>query len=462
MRVDRQLVVRVFVCIAIMVSLLLAQAEVFVDFGMTPTTHIGVAILVIAATLWVTEAVPLFLTGFVILALSTTWLLPELQAAGGSQTTAVFLSPFFSDIILLFLGGFVLSAALHSHRLDERLAKAVLRLAGDSLTKLLLAIMLVTAFLSMWLSNTATTAMVLSLVMPIVHSLPSGDRRRKAIVLAVPFAANIGGIGTPIGTPPNAIALTYLARIGEAPTFGGWMLLAIPVVVVLLALAFFVLWLVYVRRQQSEFAIDLASEPSPMTWRAWLAVATAFVTALGWLTGAVHGLSSGTIALIPVLVLFTTGVLRTPDFRGLPWDVLFVMGGGLCLGRVIETSGTADWLVAGLPTEQLGIIGLAVAVGVLGCAMSSVMSNTATANLLLPVIAGLGLAYGDAKLVMVGVAVSCSVAMVLPISTPPNAIAFSSSEIKSVDLMKPGLLVTVSGVIVTYTLGLWWWSTLAA
>ncbi|MEL7473820.1 MAG: SLC13 family permease [Planctomycetota bacterium] len=435
------------------VSLVLSGVLDAVD--MSDAAQVGLAIMVIAGVLWMTEAVPLFLTAFVVLGLALTWLMGALP--DGSVAGATFTSPFFSNIILLFLGGFTLSAALHKQRLDERLARWVIQRAGGSMARLMLGVMVTTAFLSMWLSNTATAAMVLSIVLPITNSLPAGDRARTSLLLAVPFAANIGGVGTPIGSPPNAIALQYLAELDAVPGFAMWMAMAAPVLVVMLLAAWGLLLLLNGRRGE-PLVINVPPVESKMSGRAWLTLLVTLLTMLGWLASGLHGLASGTVALLPVLAFFGLRVLDSKDFRGLSWDVLFMMGGGLCLGVVVMQSGLADWLVERLPTDSVGPIALAVIVGVLACGMSLMMSNTATANLILPIVIGLGLASPSP--VLIGVAFSCSMAMALPISTPPNAIVFSSGQLSSRDLLLPGILLTGGGLAMTYTIGLLWWGVL--
>ena len=438
----------------------LAVAALGVEMGWVDASvasrpeQIAAVILIFAATLWITELVPLFVTSLAILASTQVWLLPALDGAGIEATRGDFTGPFFSDVILLFLGGFTLAAAMGKERLDERLAQAVIERTGGSLPRLLLGLMAVTAFLSMWLSNTATTAMVLSLSLPIARSLPPGDLGRKSLVLAIPFAANIGGLGTPIGSPPNAIAVQYVRDAGFGVGFGTWMLVAIPIVLLLLAIA----WAILVFRFPSAMGRvppgpDIELDPDRAGRRAVVLVVT-LVTVAGWLTGGLHGLSPGTVALLPVLVLFGGRLLDTRDLRSLSWDVLLLMGGGLCLGRVIETSGLAALLVANLPIDGASPLVIGAAFGCLACAMSLVMSNTAAANLLMPIALGIGLA--DPTPLAIGIAFSCSVAMALPISTPPNAIAFSSGQIAVKDLIRPGAALTVVGVIATFTLGAWW------
>jgi len=427
--------------------------------GIPQGADVALVILVIAALFWITELIPLYVTSFIVLGLCLVWLLPALESVTDEVSKVTFMSPFFSDIILLFLGGFTFSAALHKYHLDERLARWMLGKTGDSIRRLLAGIMLVTAVLSMWLSNTATAAMMLALVLPIAQQIP-GNRRsvRQAVILAIPIAANIGGIATPIGTPPNAIALQYLNRLGTAPSFTGWMVIGVPMMILMLAFAWALLIFLFKARGKLE-----STEETPaalprlkLRSRATVVIAVAVVTVAGWVTGQWHGYSSGTVALIPVISYFALGILDTRDLKSLSWDVLFLMGGGLCLGAAISVSGLAAWVVAQLPVDGVSIYGLMVLFGLMSCGMSSVMSHTATSNLMMPIVLGLSMNQPITP-ILLAVAFSCSVAMPLPISTPPNAMAFSSGELSVKDMARPGIILTLTGLLVTFTLGYLWW-----
>lgn len=422
--------------------------------GLDSPGYLALGILLIAAILWVTEAVPLFVTSLFVLFLSLVWLLPCMKSVGMDTEREMFLAPFFSDVIVLFLGGFALSSALHKHQLDEFLASRIIARTGSSLPKLLIGIMAVTAFLSMWLSNTATAAMMLAMVLPIASRLGDNDQRGKAILLSVPFAANVGGLGTPIGSPPNAIAMQYMTNEGVAPSFAKWMIIGVPGVLVMLFLAWGTLLLLFGGRgeplPQLEHRVSIKFNGTILG-----IVGVVVATAIGWMTTAMHGFSSGTVALVPILAFFAFGVLDVKDLRKMSWEVLLMMGGGLCLGTIIAESGLADWLVHQLPVSGYGVFWLTVVFGVVACTMSSVMSNTATANLLFPIIVGLSI--DPVSPMMIGTAFGCSLAMPLPVSTPPNAMAFSSGQINVMDMAKPGLLLTVIGVTLALTTGYWWW-----
>lgn len=421
--------------------------------GMPLTAQIAFTILLVAALLWITEAVPLFVTSLIVLWLALIWLLPALPKEIRDDT--LFLAPFFDDVILLFLGGFVLSAGLNRYGLDEQLARRILQRAGGSVSTLILSVMAVTAFLSMWLSNTASAAMMLTLVYPISNRLPTGDPGRKALLLSIPFSANLGGMGTPIGTPPIAIAVTYLEKIGKQPTFLEWMLIGVPSVILFTLLAWGLLLWFYPPKSQAVPPLETTDEPMTWNFQIYALLTVAGITVFGWMTSSVHGLSSGQVALIPVLAYFGMGLLKVHDLRSLAWDVLLLMGGGLCLGAVISNSDLDKWLIAQLPIDQLSNYGLLALFGVVAVGMSSVMSNTATANLILPII--LGMQGQEQAPLMIMVAFACSLAMPLPISTPPNAMAFSSGEITVQEMLKPGLTITILTMVVTLTAGLWWW-----
>jgi sodium-dependent dicarboxylate transporter 2/3/5 len=439
---------------------LAGRLGLFTSWGMSPPAAVALVILLIAATLWISEAVPLFVTSFVVLAFCLIWLVDVLNANGIEASATQFTAPFFSNIILLFLGGFVISSALHKHHLDEQAGRWVIRRTGSSMPKLLAGLMAITALLSMFLSNTATTAMMIALCLPIIRQVPAGDGGRKAILLAIPFSANVGGLATPIGTPPNAIAIQYLTGLDQAPGFGTWMLMALPLVAVMLAIIWGTLLLAY---RGGARTIEPPPPPAPSgepVADRIVVIVVALITVGGWLTTQLHGQSLGTVALLPVVVYFGLRILDVSDFRALSWDVLILMGGGLCLGAAMSTSGLAEWIILQLPTEGLSLATLLLVFGCIACLMSSLMSNTATVNLVLPMVVGLQLeGLGS---IVVSVAFCCSMAMALPISTPPNAIAFSSGELTVRDMLVVGLPFSIIGLVLIFTVGVWWWGVLGA
>lgn len=421
--------------------------------------ELTLGLVAIAAVLWITEAVPLFVTSLLVLALELAWLAPALRDVPGAPGTAMFLNAFFSDVTLLFLGGFVLSSALARTALDRRLARAILRRAGTAPRRVLLATMVTTALLSMWMSNTAACALMLGLASSMLANVPAEDGFRKALLLGIAFAANLGGIATPIGSPPNAIMLSYLQAEGLAPSFAAWIALALPLLVVSLGLVLALLGRRFPTRLE---AITLDDDtPVPFGRAQLLVVVVLVLTVAGWLLGDRLSLSAGTVALLPIIVLFGTHLLRTEELRAMPWDVLLLIGGGLALGAAIDQSGLATWVSARIPTDSLGATQLLGVVAILALVLSAVMSNTAAANLLAPML--LGLTGASHAPLFVVTALACSLAMPLPVSTPPNAMAFGFSHgpqgqgaLSARDMVVPGTLIGVFGLATLVGLAVSW------
>jgi solute carrier family 13 (sodium-dependent dicarboxylate transporter), member 2/3/5 len=318
-----------------------------------------------------------------------------------------------------------------------------------------LGLMLITALLSMFVSNTATTATMFAVVLPVLAALPPG-RARTGLALAIPFAANIGGIGTPVGTPPNAIALGQLSSRGITVSFLDWMLLTVPLMVVILLGAW---WLLTRRFIPRDTTLEIDLQPrfnrSPA---ALIFTGVAALTVLLWLTEPLHGLASSTVGFIPVVLLLATGVLGAKDLQGLQWHVLWLVAGGIALGAGIGASGLDRWLLELVAWDRLpGVLLLALLV-LAGLALSSVISSSAAANLLVPL--ALSLATGltlDPVLVAVLVALGCALAMPLPISTPPNAIAYATGEVPQNAMITTGLAIgLVGGVLLAFAMPSWW------
>ena len=428
-------------------------------FGLDAAQGRALAILLVTAVLWVTELIPLFATSFLVLGLQVVWLLPAIQAKGGEAAAfgqEQLLQPFFSDIVLLFLGGFVLSAALSKFKLDARLAERILQRTGTRPSRVLLGIIVVAALLSMWMSNTATAAMMLAIILPIVLRVPEGHGFRIALLLSIPFACNIGGIATPIGSPPNAIAMRYLDDMGLGLSFAKWMLATLPLAVVLLV----ALWQLLLRLHPPGELVLAEAEANPereaLGLRHYCVLGIALLTVLLWLTGQLHGFSSGIVGLVPITLLFGLGLLGRADFQSLSWDVLFMLGGGLCLGVGLQASGLTEQIVQAIPTDPATAF---VLFAVLGMLMTTFMSNTATANLLIPIAVSL---EAHPALLAVTIAMVCSTSMALPVSTPPNAIAFGSGMLRAKDLVLPGLLITLLGLGLLLFVAPYYWRWIAS
>lgn len=424
----------------------LLGADIFADLGEGGRAALG--IMVFAASLWVTEAMPAFAVALLVIGLQIAilgrpggvW-----AAQGDSQAWTVFVKPWSSPVMWLFLGGFVLAHACSKTDLDKWLAGAVLGRFATNPAKLMASVMGITFVFSMFMSNTATAAMMIAVTAPILRKIPQGSGMGKGLVLAVAVGANLGGMGTIIGTPPNAIAAGELSGRTD---FVHWMMFAVPPAVILASVVYGVLWWLYVRGTEFK-AIEFdtqVSRGSKEKRQRFLVMLVFAVTVTLWVTESLTGIPSSVVSFIPIVGLAVFGVIESKDMRELPWDVLLLLAGGLSLGVGVEVTGLADWIASKVP-PGLGVVGVAFVFSALGLVLSNLMSNTAAAALLIPLASSL-VGSESQIIVVVAVALSCSAAMALPISTPPNAIAYGSGRIGSRDFLIPGFVVAAGITLV--------------
>ncbi|MDI6400794.1 SLC13 family permease [Balneolaceae bacterium ANBcel3] len=363
-------------------------------------------------------------------------------------------------IIILFLGGFMLAGASVKYNLDKNLTRYLLAPFGSKPRFILLGIILVTAVLSAFMSNTATAAMMVTVIIPIIAQLDPKDQFKYGLALAIPIAANIGGIATPIGTPPNAIAIGALQGQGIDITFTEWMIVAVPIVLIMLFISWVLLQFFFPPKiDRFKLQLDGKLNLEPKAIGLYIIFAA---TVILWITEEFHGIPSNMIAFIPVATLVAGGILTKEDVKKIPWDVLWLMAGGLSLGVSMQATGLAAWLIGGVDWASLGYVALILSFALVAVAMSNFLSNTVTATLIMPLVIGLYLSgtMGDNfSLIIVGVviAVSCSLAMALPISTPPNAIAMSTGFIRTKDMAKVGLTVGFIGIIMILIMSIAYW-----
>jgi sodium-dependent dicarboxylate transporter 2/3/5 len=428
--------------------------------GLSEAGHRLLSIFLLAVILWVTEAVPLFATSaLVILLLVVTmsdaakdlaWQLPDGFTDGAAPKYAVFFATLADPVLILFLGGFFLANGAAKFGLDKNLAAIMLKPFGTKPTRVLLGIMLITGFLSMWMSNTATTATIMAVVLPLIHRLEPGDKMRVALALGVPFAANIGGIGTPVGTPPNAISIAALGDAGSV-SFSQWMVFAVPLTIVLLFVTWLVLALCFRTKTKAiDFAMKSHWVKSPS---AWIYYITAIITIGMWVTESLHGVNSYIVGLIPVVVLLSTGVINTKEFRSMEWDVLWLVAGGIALGKGVAVSGFDSWVVGLIEWQSIPPAYIGGVLAVTAITLSTFISNSAAANLLAPMAVAIATSTNSGAVATVAyVAMGCSLAMAMPISTPPNAIAYATGAIRSADMAKAGLIIGFVGIAILYVL----------
>ena len=472
------------------------------DAGTEPLSPDGRAVAAVGvwmAVWWLTEAVNV----------SVTALLPiGLLPLTGAQTVAETTAPYASPLIFLFLGGFVLALSMQRWDLDERIALLTVRFVGERPGQIVGGFMLATAVMSMWVSNTATVAMMLPIALSVSAlvrrldrdagggSLGAGPGGRGPIgsddaaatggafgvclMLGIAYAASIGGLGTIIGTPPNLFVASYLRdTVGVEISFVRWMVFGVPLVVVFLP----VTWLLLTRvlfglsRDPVEGAREMAQERyaglGTMSRGEWSTLAVFCVTALAWVLRPVlvelriggaqplAGLDDTGIAVLAALALFVLPVdIRRREFvmdwrsaERLPWGVLLLFGGGLSLASAIERSGVGDWIGAGVAqVGALPVVLLIALVCAIVVALTELTSNTATTAAFVPVLAAAAPALGiDPALMVIPVALAASAAFMMPVATPPNAIVFASGQVTIPQMLRAGIwlnLITV-GLVTT-------------
>lgn len=383
----------------------------------------------------------------------------EIKALGKQTGYKSLLACFADPIIMLFIGGFILAIAASKTGLDLYLARVMLKPFGKNPKYVLLGFLMVTGVFSMFLSNTATAAMMLTFLGPVLKALPADGKGKTALALAIPIAANIGGMGTPIGTPPNAIALKYMNEIGINIGFGQWMAFMIPFTILLLVIAWVMLLKLFPFKAK-EITLNIEGELKK-DWRSIVVYITFAVTVLLWVLDKATGVNANVVAMLPVGVCAIIGVLTKRDLEEISWSVLWMVAGGFALGVALQETGLAQTLINVIPFGDWPAVVMVVGSGLICYAMANFISHTATANLLVPILAAVGASaavatnlapLGGVSTLLVGVAIGSSLGMVLPISTPPNAIAASTGMIEQKDMVKTGLIMGVVGLVLGYAM----------
>lgn len=466
-RLSISLLVKLLVAFGIPLGILMIPIDAIPIEGLTLIQHRLLAIFALAALLWVLEPVPVFATSILIITLELIMISdkglhlfrtpPVGHEMGDMMLYTDILGAFSSPIIILFMGGFSLAISASKYELDNNLARVLLKPFGTEPRYIMLGLMLITAAFSMFMSNTATTVMMLALLAPIVASVPKGDIGIKALVLCVPIAANTGGMATPIGTPPNAIALQYLTG-DDSISFLGWMMFGLPFVIVLLAFAW---WLLQKLFPSTQKRMELKLEGSfQKSWQAIVVYITFATTIILWMTTALHGMNTYVVSIIPLAVFTLTGIMGKEEIKLINWDVLWLVAGGIAIGLGLDKTGLASALAHSIDYDSLSPIAVVLTLSIICWVMANFMSNTATANLLLPIAAAVAASMeslasiGGLQGVLVVVAFSASLGMILPVSTPPNSLAYSTGLIESKDMAKTGLIIGLVGLAIVYVAAL--------
>ena len=432
----------------------------------TLTQQRVIAIFVFTALMWILEVIPTWTTSVVAIVsiLLTTsnkglGFLMAKENVGSLTNYKDVMAAFADPVIMLFLGGFVLAFAATKVGLDVQLARVMLKPFGKNPKTVLLGVLLVIGVFSMFMSNTATAAMMLTFLTPVLLTLPADGGGRISLALAIPIAANIGGIGTPIGTPPNAIALGALQEAGYNITFVDWMIRMVPFVFVLLLVAWVILTKMFPFKAKT-IDLKIEAKPSKTTpFQKYVVWVTFALTIILWIGESFFKVNSNIVAMIPFAVFSATGILKARDLEHINWAVLWMVAGGFALGTALNQTGLASTLIENIPFANWSALVVMIIGGLICYLLSNFISNSAAANLVVPILVVVGTAMkgipsfealGGLPAMIIGIAIAASVAMCLPVSTPPNALAHSTGMITTKQMATMGIILGVIGLGLGY------------
>ena len=438
-------------------------------FGIEELTAVQqrvIALFVFAALMWIFEIIPNWTTSLLVIVLSLLTVSdkglgflckPEYgQLVGFKSIMASFADP----VVMLFMGGFVLAIMAEKYGLDVTMGRGLLSIFGTKPKIVLLGFLIVISIFSMFMSNTATAAMMLAFLAPVLSTLPADDKGKIGLALSIPVAANLGGIGTPIGTPPNATAVRFLAEAGQEISFMDWMVHMVPYVVVMILVAW-VLLQVFFPFKTKKLVLEIPENQKEKSWKSTVVWITFIGTILLWMTESLTKINSNIVALIPLGVLTACGIFTKEDIKEINWSVLWLVAGGFALGTCLQGTGLAKVLINAIPFGSMSVVLVLVVAGIVCYFLSNFISNSATAALLIPILIVVAegmadpaaannaefIALGGSKAMITFIAVCASIAMLFPISTPPNAIASSTGLVETKDMAKVGVIVGVIGFL---------------
>uniref|UniRef100_A0A7V2ZIU8 DASS family sodium-coupled anion symporter n=1 Tax=Ignavibacterium album TaxID=591197 RepID=A0A7V2ZIU8_9BACT len=455
-----------------------------------PSIKFTAAVAVLMAIWWMTEALPLAVTALVPLIL-----FPLTGVLSASKVS----DSYINSVIFLFLGGFLIAIAMERWKLHRRIALKIITLMGVSAPAILLGFMTSAAFLSMWISNTATAVMMLPIALAVISKIESdisekdASRISKALLLGIAYSCSIGGIATLVGTPPN-LALVRITKIifPESPqiSFGSWMMLAVPVSVILFLAAFFIIKFLFgVNKKISldktfikneylslgkisyeEKVVLIIFIATVLLWIFRVELNFGFITIPGWaiILNLSELIDDSTIAIIAAVSLFIipskdkseqNSILAANSIEQVPWSVILLFGGGFALANAFSVSGLSDYI--GMQLKGISHIEILVLILIISASinfLTELTSNTATTQMILPVLASVSLSMElNPLLLMIPATLSASMAFMLPVGTPPNTIVFASKRLRIIDMIKTGFLLNISSILIitflVYTLG---------
>ncbi|MEN8625933.1 SLC13 family permease [Psychrobacter proteolyticus] len=422
----------------------------FIIYSVLPfevSANKGLALLFFIGVLWLTEAIHVTITAILVVVVGTLVGIPDFNAEVGLQS-------FASPIIYLFFGGFALAAALHVQKLDRKIALKILSLSGGKLSTAVFLIFGVTAFLSMWISNTATTAMMLPLALGILTQVDSKEDRGTFVfvLLGIAYSASLGGLGTIVGSPPNAIAAKALDI-----AFVDWMKFGIPMMLILLPVLLGAMYL-YLKPNLNRTMQLEQDEVIPWTKTRVLTITVFIVTAVSWILskqiGAAVGIedTDAVVALLAAVAVVSLGLVSWKQVSdNTDWGVLMLFGGGIALSNILKVSGASlvlgETVANGLQTAPLLVVMLAISAFIIF--LTEFASNTASAALLVPVFVAIAEHMGipsEVLVLIIGIGASC--AFMLPVATPPNAIVFGTGLIKQTEMIRTGVILNIISTII--------------
>ncbi len=439
--------------------------------GLTVVQQRVIALFVFAALMWMFEIIPNWTTSLLVIVISLLTVSNKgisffCDPKYGQLVDYKSLMASFADpVVMLFMGGFVLAIMAEKYGLDVTMARYLLKPFGTKPKMVLLGFLVVIAVFSMFMSNTATAAMMLAFLAPVLAVLPSDDRGRIGLALAIPVAANLGGIGTPIGTPPNATAVRFLTEAGYEVTFMEWMVRMVPYVLIMIFLAWLLLQFFFPFKSE-KVVLEIPENNKDKGWKSKVVWITFIGTILLWATESLTGINSNVVALIPLGVLTCTGIFTKEDIKEINWSVLWLVAGGFALGTCLQGTGLAKVLIGAIPFGEMPVLLVFLIAGLVCYFLSNFISNSATAALLIPILIVIAegmadpaaannasfLALGGTYAMITFIAVCASIAMLFPISTPPNAIAASTGLVETKDMAKIGIIIGLIG----FVLGFFW------
>ena len=422
---------------------------------------ISTALLFAVGALWLTDLVPLSVGALAI---------PVIIVISGITDASTVFQPFFHPIVILFFAGFLLAEGMRRTGIDRWIALNILRRTSLEPAFLMLTMMVLTALLSMWMSNTASIAIIIPIALVVIESIPddAGDKSfHRALILGVAYAATVGGIGSAIGTPANILAMTYLNEFTETEmSFIDWFAYGIPIVIIMLP----VIWLFLIMAFRVKFHhigqhlshdsyVEELKQMGGLNRDQHLIIFV-FMAIMGlWLTERFHHIHASIVALTGVLILFFAKTIKKDDLNKINWDALLTFGGGLALGNILVLTGVSDWLALHLMglTDQPPLLVIFCVAG-LTLLIGAFISNTACAAILIPLAIPLAqIIHIDPRLLVAIIAIASSIDFALVVGTPPTMLAYSTGYFQVKDIFKRGIMLDFMGILILCFGVVWIW-----